>query len=150
MGSPTGLDKRRFRRLDVARDVTVRIETNGKKTGLPESLQASCRNLSLDGLCLETSRLAHGAVKLLSGRRGERDYRLSLEILLNPQDPPFQARGEVCWYNVDHSATDFIYQIGVDFVELAPQSRTMLKRFIRKHCRPRSPLQIIKSFFVRS
>ncbi len=147
MGSPTGLDKRRFRRLDATLDVTVRIDTDEKKTGLPESLQAACRNLSLEGLCLETSRLAHGAVKLLSGRRGERDYRLSLEIVLNAQDPPLQARGEVCWYNVDHSAVDFIYQIGVEFVELAPQSRAALKRFIRKHCRPRSPLQLIKSFF---
>jgi len=150
MGSPTGLDKRRFRRLDIALDVTVRIETDAKKTGLPESLQASCRNLSLDGLCLETSRLAHSAVKLLSGRRGERDYRLCLEIMLNPEAPPLQARGEVCWYNVDHSCLDFVYQVGVEFTELPPRSRTMLKRYIRKHCRPRSPLQLITSIFTRS
>jgi len=149
MGTPSGLDKRSCKRLNIVLDVTVHIEAIDKKIGLPENLTAVCRNLSMKGLGLETSLLADGAVKLLSGRPGERDYTLTLEIMLQPQEPPFQARGEVCWYNVDHNAPDFIYQLGVEFVEISPASRRLLKRFIRKNCRPASPLTAIKSFFTR-
>lgn len=148
MRTPSGLDKRSCKRLDIALDVTVHIEAKDKKIGLPEKLTAACHNLSMHGLCLETSLLADGAIKLLSGRPGERDYTLTLEILLEQQDPPFQACGEVCWYNVDHSAPNFIYQMGVEFVEISPASRTILKRFIRKHCQSTSLLTTIKSFFT--
>ena len=149
MGTPTGLHKRRCKRLDIVLDVAVHIDANDKKTSLPENLTASCRNLSIHGLCLETSQLADGAVKLLSGRPGERDYTLTLEIILQPQEAPFQARGEVCWYNVDHNAQDFIYQLGVEFVEISPAARKMLKRFIRKNCRSSNPLTLIKTLFAR-
>jgi hypothetical protein len=148
MGRPTGLNKRRCKRLDIVLDVAVHIDADYKKTGLPENLTASCCNLSMQGLCLETSQIADGAVKLLSGRAGERDYTLSLEIMLQPQEAPFRAIGEVCWYNVDHNAQDFIYQLGVEFVEISPAARKMLKRFIRKHCRSANPLTVIKSFFT--
>jgi hypothetical protein len=147
MSTPTGLNKRRCKRLDTVLDVAVHIETDHKKTGLPENLTALCSNLSMQGLCLETSLLADGAVKLLSGLPGERDYTLTLEIMLLPEEAPFQARGEVCWYNVDHNARDYTYQLGVEFVEISPAARKMLKRFIRKHCRSANPLTGIKSLF---
>jgi len=149
MSTPNGIDRRKFKRLEAPLDVAVHIETNDKKNGLPEKMQAACRNLSMHGLCLETTQLADGAVKLLSGRRGERDYTLPIEIELQPREAPFQARGEVCWYNVDHNAPDFIYQLGVEFVEISPVSHRLLKSFIRKKCRTANPLTVIKSFFSR-
>ena len=149
MGNPTGLTKRRFRRLNVALDVGVSVEADDRKTGLPERMLTACRNLSLDGLCLETAHLESGAVKLLSGPAGKRDYTLALELILTPGEPPLQVRGEVCWYNVDHTAVDFIYQLGVEFVDLPPASRSTLKRFIRGHCRRRSLFTSIQSFFTR-
>jgi len=148
MSNPTGLDKRKFARLDTALDVAVNIESaGGTMTGLPEKLHATCRNLSLHGLCLETSCLANGAVRLLAGRPGEREYTLSLEIIMQPQDPPLQVSGEVCWYNVDHAALNFIYQVGVEFSELTPQARTALKGFIKAHSQSRSIFQAIRDFF---
>jgi c-di-GMP-binding flagellar brake protein YcgR len=150
MGTPTRLNKRRCKRLDIVLDVAVHIDADDEKTGLPENLTASCRNLSMQGLCLETSLLADGAVKLLSGRPGERDYTLTLEIMLQPQDAPFRAIGEVCWYSVDHNAQDFIYQLGVEFVDISPAARRMLRRFIKKHCRSSNPLAFVKSLFTRN
>ena len=149
MGNPTGLTKRRFKRLNITLDVGVLVETDDRKTGMPERMLTACRNLSLDGLCLEASRLESGAVKLLSGPAGKRDYTLALELILTPGEPPLQIRGQVCWYNVDHTALDFIYQLGVEFVDLSPASRSTLKRFIRGHCRRRSLLTSIQSFFTR-
>jgi hypothetical protein len=147
MANPTGIDKRSFKRLTTALDVSVHIESTGRApSGLPQTMHATCRNLSLRGMCLETSCLANGAVKLLSGRLGERDYKLALEIPLKPDDPPVQARGEVCWYNVDHTATDFTYQVGIEFIEIAPKSRAMLKRFVKNNCCSRSLLRRIKDF----
>ena len=148
MGNPTGLDRRKFKRLDVALDVIVSIEADDKKTGLPERLPSICSDLSLHGLCLETPHLANGAIKLLSGPAGARDYTLALEILLTPQDPPLHVRGQVCWYNVDHTALNFIYQVGVEFVGLAPESHATLKRFIQNSCRRRGLFTTIKSFFT--
>lgn len=148
MGNSTGFDRRNGKRLDVALDVIISIETNGTSTGLPEKMQACCSNLSLQGLCLESSHLANGAIKLLSGPAGARDYKLMLEITLAPQDPPLQIRGEVCWYNVDHTALNFIYQVGVEFIGLPPASRATLKQFIRSNSRRQSLFTTIKSFFT--
>jgi hypothetical protein len=149
MGNSTGIDRRKFKRLDVALDVVVSIEADDKKTGLPEKMQATCSNLSLHGLCLETTDLANGAVKLLSGPAGARDYTLALEIGLTPQDAPLQVRGQVCWYNVDNTSLNFTYQVGVEFVGLAPESRATLKRFIQDSCCRRPSLfATIKSFFT--
>lgn len=150
MSNPTGLTKRKFRRLNVGLDVGVSVEADDRKSGLPERMLTACRNLSLEGLCLETAHLESGAVKLLSGPAGKRDYTLALELILTPGEPPLQVRGQVCWYNVDHTALDFIYQLGVEFVDLSPASRSTLKRFIRRHCRRRSLLTSIKSFFTRN
>jgi len=147
VGNSTGFDRRKGKRLDVTLDVIISIETNETTTGLPEKMQACCNNLSLQGLCLETSHLANGAVKLLSGPAGARDYTLVLEIPLTPQDPPLQIRGEVCWYNVDNTALNFIYQVGVEFIGLPPASRATLKRFLRSNSRRQSLLTTIKSFF---
>ena len=107
MGNPTGRTKRRYKRLNVTLDVGVSVEANDRKTGLPERMLTACRNLSLDGLCLETAHLESGAVKLLSGPAGKRDYTLALELILTPGEPPLQVRGQVCWYNIDHSRTGF-------------------------------------------
>ena len=149
MRKPARLHKRRYKRLNVTLDVGVSVEANDRKAGLPERMLTACRNLSLDGLCLETANLESGAVKLLSGPAGKRDYTLALELILTPGEPPLQVRGEVCWYNIDHSALDFIYQLGVEFVDLSPASRSILKRFIRGHCRRRSLFTSITSLFTR-
>jgi hypothetical protein len=149
MRKPAGLTKRRYKRLNVTLDVGVSVEAYDRKTGLPERMLTACRNLSLDGLCLEAARLESGAVKLLSGPAVKRDYTLALELILTPGEPPLQVRGQVCWYNIDHSALDFIYKLGVEFVDLSPASRRTLKRFIRRHYQRRSLLTSIQSFFTR-
>jgi hypothetical protein len=149
MRKPTGLAKRRYKRLNVTLDVGVSVEANDRNTGLPKQMLTACRNLSLDGLCLETANLESGAVKLLSGPAGKRDYTLALELILTPGEPPLQVRGQVCWYNIDHAALDFIYKLGIEFVDLSPASRRTLKRFIRGHCRRRSLISSITSFFTR-
>jgi len=148
MGIPTGIDRRKFKRLEVALDVVVCIESDGAKTGLPERMQGTCCNLSLQGLCLETPQLANGAVKLVSGPAGARDYTLALEISLLPQEEPLQVRGEVCWYNVDHTTLNFIYMVGVRFVGLSSASRSTLKRFLQSHCPRPGLFSTIKSFFT--
>jgi len=148
VSNPTGIDRRKCKRLDVALDVAVFIEVNDKKnTDLPNRLQATCSNLSLEGLCLETTHFANGAVKLLSGPAGARDYTLALEITLMPDEPPLQTQGEVCWYNVDHTTSNFTYQMGIEFIGLSSASRKTLKRFIRNNCRQSGLLTAIKSLF---
>lgn len=148
MGNATGIDRRKFKRLDIALDVIVSIEEDDKRTGLPEKMQATCCNLSLQGLCLETTDLANGAVKLLSGPAGARDYTLALEIGLTPQDAPLQVRGQVCWYNVDHMALHFTYQVGVEFIGLSSEGRATLKQFLQSRCRRPGLFTTIKSIFT--
>jgi hypothetical protein len=147
MGKPTGIDRRKFKRLDVALNVVVSIEADDRETGLPEKMQGMCSNLSLQGLCLETPQLANGALKLVSGPAGARDYTLALEIALEPQQEPLLVRGEVCWYNVDHSTLNFTYQVGVQFIGLSSEARSTLKRFLRSRCARPGLFTAIKSFF---
>ena len=147
MDSPTGIDRRKFKRLDVALDVAVSIEADAGETGLPERLEGICRNLSMRGLCLETPQLAHGAVKLVSGPAGARDYTLALELYLTEQEEPLKLRGEVCWYNVDHSSLNFTYLVGVKFVGLSSAERKTLKKFLQSRGSSPGLIESVKSFF---
>ncbi len=128
-----GLEKRRFHRLEFPISVTAELVTADESPrGLPP-LHIESRNISRNGICLETKSLEIEGVHLLSGAPCARDNRLHLTIRLIPEEPPFTAIGEVRWYDVARNATDCFYQIGIEFLDIKERGKDQLHRFLKSH-----------------
>lgn len=128
-----GLEKRKFQRLEFPLEVTVEIVSVGEVPKGPPPLHVKSRNISKDGICLETKFLEVGGINLLSGRPGARENRLHLIIELIPEEPTFEAIGELCWYDVARDTVEFMYYIGIEFIEIKGNRREQLARFLKKH-----------------
>ena len=128
-----GLEKRKFQRLEYPLEVTVEIVFVGEVSKGPPPLQMKSRNISKEGICLETKSLEVNGNSLLSGRPGARENRLRLSIGLIPEEPTFEAIGELCWYDVAHDPPEFMYHIGIEFINIKGAGREQLARFLKKH-----------------
>ncbi len=128
-----GLEKRKFQRLEFPLEVTVEVVSSVEVPKGPPLLHVKSRNISKDGICLETKFLEVDGINLLSGRPGARENRLHLSIELIPDEPTFEAIGELCWYDVAHDKADFMYHIGIEFVDIKDNRREQLARFLKKH-----------------
>ena len=127
------LEKREFQRLEFPIDVTVDIVTGEQS---PRSLplqNVKSRNISTTGICLETNTLEVDGINLLTGPPHARENRLLITIEIIPQEPLFCAIGEVRWYDIVHDSAPFMYQIGVEFVEIKKNGKNQLLRFLKIH-----------------
>lgn len=128
-----GLEKRKFQRLELPLEVTVEIvSSQGAPKGLPR-LNIKSRNISKDGICLETKSIEVDGVNLLSGLPFARENRLHLSIELIPKGPPLMATGEVRWYDISHDIPEFICRLGVEFTEIKDNGKDQLARFLKQY-----------------
>jgi hypothetical protein len=127
------LEKRKFRRLEIPIDVTAEIQSC-KQTPRPLLLHnvKSC-NISKTGICLETDTMEVDGVNLLTGPPYARENSLLMSIELVPEEPLFNAVGEVRWYDIMRDSTPFRYQIGVEFVDIKQNGKNQLSRFLKIH-----------------
>ena len=127
------LGKRKFQRLEFPLEVTVEIVSAQEvPKGLPQ-LHIKSRSISKGGICLETKSIEVDGVNLLSGRPFARENHLHLSIELIPDEPPFMATGEVLWYDAAHDIPEFIFRLGVAFIEIKDGGKDQLARFLKKH-----------------
>jgi hypothetical protein len=127
-----GLEKRKFQRLEFPLEVTVEIvSAQEAPKGLPR-LHIKSRNISKDGICLETRSIKVYSVNLLSGLPFARENRLHLSIELIPEEPPLMATGEVQWYDIARDIPEFICRLGVSFIEIKDDGKDRLARFLKK------------------
>ena len=137
-----GVEKRKFQRLEVPLDVTVRILTDDDiPDGVP-LLELKSRDISMDGICLETPDIVAGSVNILSGSPGAREHLLDLEIGIISGEARFKAKGEVCWYDIARDVVPFIYQVGVVFIEIENSGKKQLESYLKE-------LRTKKSLFKR-
>ncbi|MBN1614896.1 MAG: PilZ domain-containing protein [Deltaproteobacteria bacterium] len=126
-----GLEKRKFRRLQFPLEVAAEIvSARGVPRGHP-TLHVKSRNISMGGICLETKSIEFGGVNLLSGPPFARENRLRLSVELIPREPPFEATGEVHWYDISSDIPEFIYRVGVAFIEIEGDGKNRLSRFLK-------------------
>jgi len=126
-----GVEKRKFHRLEIPLEVNIEIITEEELLkGLSPLKMKSC-NISPEGICLETRNLEMDGINLLSGRPGARDNRLHLEIELISGENPFKAIGQVCWYDISRESPEFMYQVGIEFVEIEGKGKEQLHRFLK-------------------
>lgn len=128
-----GVEKRKFQRLEVPLQVTVEIISPDKLLQALKPMLMKCRNISQEGICLETRGIEVDGINLLSGPPGARENRLKMEIELFPDEKPFSALGEVCWYDIARDTAEFMYQIGIEFVHIEGEGQKQLVRFLKAH-----------------
>jgi hypothetical protein len=127
------LEKRTFQRLQIPIEVATEIVTGEETPRGLSLLHCQSRNISKTGICLETTALEIEGINLLSGAPYSRENRLYLNIDLNPDEPPFTAIGEVRWYDVVRDASEFRYQMGIEFIEIKGNGKDQLNRFLKSH-----------------
>jgi hypothetical protein len=128
-----GLEKRKFQRLEFPLEVIVEIVSVEEQPKGPSLLQLKSRNISKEGICLETKLLEIGGISLLAGRPGARENRLRLSVGLMPEESTFEAIGELCWYDVARDTTELMYHVGIEFIDIKGKGREQLTRFLKKH-----------------
>jgi len=125
------LEKRNFYRLDFPLDVAVRIVPAREAPQNLPCLPMKTRNISKGGICLETSTIEVEGIHLLSGSPFARENRLEMTIALFPEGLPFQATGEVRWYDIARDIPGYLYRVGVAFTEVPGDGENQLGRFLK-------------------
>lgn len=128
-----GVEKRKFFRLDIPLNITIRVLTDEEVPGGVKPLKVQSSNISQQGICIETGQIVIDSVNMLSGSPGARENLLDMEIELIPGEPPVKAIGEVCWYDVARETEEFMYQLGIVFIEFKGSGKEQIKGFLKGH-----------------
>jgi hypothetical protein len=128
-----GLEKRKFKRLEHPLEVSVEIVSSQDAQKGLHRLHIKSRNIAEGGICLETKSIEVDGVNLLSGPPFARENRLHLSLVLNPEEPPLKATGEVRWYDIAGDTSETICRLGVAFIEIESGGKDRLARFLKKH-----------------
>ncbi|MBF0532888.1 MAG: PilZ domain-containing protein [Candidatus Omnitrophica bacterium] len=119
------MDHRRYIRLKSIFPVEFRPAAGDS---LPASaapwLQGYTRDISLNGICLETAFIPVAMAALLDG-----EIELRLRIPLS--QPPISAKGKIIWSRRGPASEDRIYRLGVEFSAIGSADRNRLVRQAR-------------------
>jgi hypothetical protein len=126
-----GLERRNFRRLESPLEGTIKIVPVKEAPSNLPSLHIKSRNISENGICLEIKPVEVESINLLSGLPFAREHRIYMNIELIPNEPQFEATGEVRWYDIPRD--EYIYQVGVAFIEIKNKGKEQLLRFLKTH-----------------
>jgi hypothetical protein len=137
------MEKRKFHRLPYPLDVVVEIVTAAETPrGLP-LLHLQGRNISKEGICLETKALDVNGISLIAGAPCARENRLVMILTLAPQEPALKAIGEVRWYDIVREECGCLYQLGIEFLDIKEGGKEQLLQFLKN----RQPKGIIQKLF---
>jgi len=128
-----GLEKRKFQRLECPLEGTVKIVPVKKVSNDLPPLHIKSRNISKGGICLETKAIEVEGINLLSGLPFARKHHLHMNIELIPNEQLFEAIGEVRWYDISHDIPEYIYRVGVAFIDIKNNGKEQLLRFLKNH-----------------
>ena len=131
-----GVQKRKFFRLEIPLQVKVTIITEDKVPGGQTSIIVKSRNISEEGICIETRQVEIDGVHMLSGSPGAQKNRLDLELDLYGTEKTLKIIGEVCWYDLAPESENFMFQVGIVFLNIDAEKKSQLKSFL-KNQRPR-------------
>lgn len=132
------MEKRAFQRLAFPINVFVELDPLERPaTSLP-GLPMRSRNISQAGICLETRAIEIEGVNMIAGSPSARENRLRMKIAIQQDQPPILAVGEVRWYDINRDDPLSLYQLGVEFLEMAPEDKERLSSFL-KEISPKKP-----------
>jgi c-di-GMP-binding flagellar brake protein YcgR len=142
-----GVEKRKFQRLEIPLNVTLKIITEEEALNRISPLMLKSRDISKDGISLETLDIVVDNINILSGSPGARENLLDMAIELTEGEVPIKAIGEVCWYDLARDSEEFMYQVGVVFIKIDEKDKEQLEIFLKKHKKNKDFLSKIFSSF---
>ncbi len=131
-----GIERRKFLRLEVPVQVKVTIMADDEMLGGPKTLSAKSRNISMEGICIETRQVEIDGVHILSGSPRSEKNQLQLQIDLSPEEKPIEVLGEVCWYDLSSETEEFMFQVGIVFLNITADAKKTLKNYLKAHSKP--------------
>ena len=125
-----GVEKRRFLRLELPLQVTLTIISDEPAAGGPKPIRVKSRNISEQGICIETRKIEIDGVHMLSGSPGAQKNRIDMVIDLYGIEKTIQVTGEVCWYDLSPESENFMFQVGIVFLNIDAEKKALLKSFL--------------------
>ncbi len=126
-----GFDLRKSLRLSVSLPVKFKLFDIATRKTHPVIVNAQTRNISRDGLCLETNTTKVDNREIfLSCLKGEKQLQMKLEI--PDVGPPLQLRGKVLWYSGKQPGSPYQFSIGMFITEATDNDRNRWKKFVEE------------------
>ncbi len=138
------MERRRFLRLETPLDVAIKLASAPEASEPHPLFHGKTRDISREGICLETRFIEIDGRNLLAGSPGARKNRLDIFFRFSPDDPPFQTLGELAWYDVVPDSSGSIYLMGIQFLKISVQGKEALLNFLKSHDHYRKFLHKLK------
>lgn len=122
-------ERRRTSRQPVRVPVRFRIVKEGIETQISEVAEAMLRDLSLEGLAIETSRLMVDGLHISYNEHPSQKNRIFLKWEL-PSGRPVRAVGQTVWFE-RVSTSETLFVVGLRFEEISEEDRRALQAFLK-------------------
>lgn len=94
-----------------------------------ETVAGRTRDVSGEGLCLETNTVMMGRIHVLAEAM-DGENRLLLTIEIPDGESPLEALGAVIWYDLAPKDSDFHFRAGVLFTEMGEEASKRWRNFL--------------------
>lgn len=121
-------EKRTNPRVITTVPVQFRIVREGKSSQISESVIATMRDLSIEGLAMDTSRIEVNGIHVSYDEHPSLKNRLYLHWKL-PRGKSIKAVGETVWYERRPTEKPS-FVVGLRFVEISREDRKALAQFL--------------------
>ena len=125
----TGVERRRFSRLKGPLSVRFCLVFHQESEPRSGVIVGKTRDVSAEGLCLETNRVIIDRTHIVSEAMGD-GKSLSLSIEIPDETEPLETLGKVVWYDLAPEDSDFRFRAGVLFTEMREDEGKRWKQFL--------------------
>ncbi|MEW6614133.1 MAG: PilZ domain-containing protein [Thermodesulfobacteriota bacterium] len=147
-------ERRKCTRIDASLDVRLVIIGEGSEGYITSrTILAKTETISTNGACLITNVVQIDGLHICSSISGLNKNKLKLEIDLPSNYKTITLTGEVCWYDLAFESDEYLYKVGVSFIDMNEDNKETLNSFIaiqRKERKKQVRLFLKKFDFLRS
>lgn len=145
------IDKRKYVRMNTALDTRFAIISQGTDRDIfSRTMPAKTKSISISGVSLGTNTVQVEGLHICSSISGMAKNKLKLEIDLPSNYKTITPIGEVCWYDLTPESEEYLYNVGVSFIELSKEDSEVLKEFITtERKKTKTSISALRKWFLR-
>lgn len=145
------IDKRNYTRMNTALDTRFVIISQGTDRDIfSRTMQAKTKSISISVVSLGTNTVQVEGLHICSSISGMAKNKLKLEIDLPSNYKTITPIGEVCWYDLTPESEEYLYNVGVSFIELTEEDSEVLKKFITtERKKTKTSISSLRKWFLR-
>lgn len=123
-------EKRRFKRLNVAIPVQLRIVEKGSRQELTRNVEGRLCDLTPAGARLELNTVVVDGLHLFYDIVNNKDRALELILEMPENQGTINGLGRINWYNLIEGGTPFGFAFGIELTDLSPEDRKRLNDYL--------------------